>query len=220
MQILQVHFQDYIPKYQIFVEQEDDVDKLVQHWQEPRTLWDGQPVIGFVAETYLDDLQTVGFKDFNPMWSFPTTSVNQVWEAMTFGMAPWHLVSETDRNKEALVSQSPIAVFKACNMFQALGIAYSKIVLPSGDSKGDSKNRTHCPATWNYSYQWTHAAENADQLRRVGASVLLCKECTLVVIAQFSKKNANHPKLRICRFSQYSHEWCNDKLDSMHRAYY
>ena len=79
MQILQVHFQDFVPRYHIFVEQEYDVDKLVQHWAEPTTLWDGQPVIGFMAETYLDDLETVGlkFKDFNPMWSFPTTSVNQ-----------------------------------------------------------------------------------------------------------------------------------------------
>ena len=60
-------------------------------------------------DLYLDDLSTVGFKDFNPMWSFPTTSVNQVWELMTFGMAPWHLISDTDRSKQALQSQSPIA---------------------------------------------------------------------------------------------------------------
>ena len=89
-----------------------------------------------MAETYLDDLETIGFKNFNPMWSFPTTSVNQNWEPMTFGMAPWHLVHETDRHKEALASQSPIAVFKACNMLQALSIVHSKIVLPSSDSKG------------------------------------------------------------------------------------
>ena len=63
---------------------------------------DGQPVMGFMAETFLDDLSTVGFKDFNPMWSLPTTSVNQNWEPMTFGMAPWHLVPYTDRTKEAL----------------------------------------------------------------------------------------------------------------------
>ena len=82
---------------------------------------------------------------------FQLLSVSPNWEPMTFGMPPWHLVPETDRYKEALVSQSPIAAFKACNMFQALGIAYSKIVLPSGDSKGESKNRTYCPTTWNYS---------------------------------------------------------------------
>ena len=117
---------------------------------------------------------------------------------MTFGMAPWHLVQETDRHKEALVSQSPIAAFKACNMLQALGIVYSKIVLPSSDSKGESKGRTYCPTTWNYSYSWQHAAEYADQLRQVGASALLCQECTLVVIAQLSKKSTNHPN---CAFA-------------------
>ena len=67
----------------------------------------------FMAETFLDDLSTVGFKDLNPMWSFPTTSVNQCWEAMTFGMPPWHVGKDDEVNKqkskEALQSQSPIA---------------------------------------------------------------------------------------------------------------
>ena len=88
MQILQVQFQDYVPKYHILIDEEDNVDKLIRYRQEPTILWVGQPVIGFMAETYLDDLPTIGFKDFNPMWSFPTTSVNQCWEPMTFGMAP------------------------------------------------------------------------------------------------------------------------------------
>ena len=30
---------------------------LVQHWMEPTTLWDGRPVIGFMADSYLDDLK-------------------------------------------------------------------------------------------------------------------------------------------------------------------
>ena len=38
MQILQVNLGDYIPSYQIFVQQEEDVDKLIQHWMEPTTL--------------------------------------------------------------------------------------------------------------------------------------------------------------------------------------
>ena len=197
MQILQVNVGDYVPRYQIFVEREEEVDKLVQHWQKPTTLWDGQPVLGFMAETYLDDLQTVGFKHFNPMWSFPTTSVDQNWEPMTFGMAPWHLVDETERSKEALVSQSPITSFKACNMLQALGIVYSKIVLPSTDSKGESKGRTYCPVTWNFSYAWKYASEYADQLCQVGASALLCQECTLSVIAQLRKKSASHPNCHL-----------------------
>ena len=95
----------------------------------------------------------------------------------------------TQRSKEALVSQSPITAFKACNMLQAL----SKIVLPSTDPKGESKERTYCPTTWNFSYQWKYAADYGDQLRQVGASSLLCQECTLSVIAQLSKKSASHP---------------------------
>ena len=168
MQILQVQFQDYVPKYRIFVDKKDNVDKLIQFWQEPTTLWDGQPVLGFMAETYLDDLDTIGLKDFNPMWSFPTTSVNQKWEPMTFGMAPWNLSEDVEKSKskEAVPSQSPISAFKAFNVIQAIGIAYGKIVLPSGDSKSESKNRTYCPTTWNNSYSWQYAAEYADQLRR------------------------------------------------------
>ena len=88
MQILQVNLGDYIPRYQIFVEQEEEVNKLVQHWLKPSTLWQGHPVIGFMADSYLDDLETLGFKHFNPMWTFPTTSVYQSWDPMTFGMAP------------------------------------------------------------------------------------------------------------------------------------
>ena len=127
------------------------------------------------------------------MWSFPTTAVYQNWEPMTFGMAPWHLVDYADRAKDALVSQSPILVFKSCNMLQALGVVYSRIVLPSTDVKGETKGKTYCPSTWNYAYQWEHAAKYADQLRQVGASSLLCQECILSVIAQLSSKRSNHP---------------------------
>ena len=145
MQILQVNLGDYIPRYQIFVEQEEEVNKLVQHWLEPSTLWQGRPVIGFMADSYLDDLETVGFKHFNPMWTFPTTSVYQNWDPMTFGMAPWHLVDATDHSKDALVSQSPIVVFKSCNMLQALGVVYSRTVLPSSDVKGETKGEDLLP---------------------------------------------------------------------------
>ena len=75
MQILQVQFHDYVPRYQIFMFDDSKIYKLIQQWQHPTTIWDGQPVLGFMAETFLDDLQVIGFKDFNPMWTFPTTSV-------------------------------------------------------------------------------------------------------------------------------------------------
>ena len=197
MQILQAHYGDFIPRYQIFMFDDSKVYGSIPRWQEPTTVWDGKPVIGFMAETFLDDLSEIGFKDFNPMWTFPTTSVNQCWDPMTFGMPPWHVGEDAEVNrqksKEALQSQSPIAAFKACNMLQALGIAYSKIVLPSGDSKGEAKQRTYCPTTWTHCYQWAYTAQYADQLRQANASPLLCKECTLLVRIQLSKKSPSHP---------------------------
>ena len=87
MQILQVHFRDYVPRYQIFMFDDSKIYGSIKQWQEPTTVWDGKPVLGFMAEMFLDDLSTIGFKDFNPMWTFPTTSVNQCWEPITLGMA-------------------------------------------------------------------------------------------------------------------------------------
>ena len=139
------------------------------------------------------------------MWTFPTTSVNQCWDAMTFGMPPWHVGKNEDLNKskakDALQSQSPIAAFKACNMLQALGIAYSKIVLPSGDSKGEAKKLTYCPTTWTHCYQWEYAAQYADQLKQSDASPLLCKETTLLVRIQLSNKSQSHPD---CAFADFA----------------
>ena len=153
----------------------------------------GHPVIGFMADFYLDDLETAGFKHFNPMCTFPTASVYQNWDPMTFRMAPWHLVDSTEHSKDALVSQSPIVVFKSCNMLQALGIVYSRIVLPNSDVRGETKGKTYCPTTWNYAYQCKYASEYAHLLRQAGASSLLCQECILSDIAQWSNKSSSHP---------------------------
>ena len=156
MQILQVQFDDYIPKWQIFVEEEETVDKQLVHWQSPSTVWEGCPVLGFMAETHLSDLRTVSFKNFNPMWSFPTTSVYENWDQITFRMPAYHLTDDTDRasTKMLLVSQSPIVVFKAATVLEALGIVHSRIILPSSDVKGEKKNKTYCPSTWNHAYQY------------------------------------------------------------------
>ena len=66
-QILQVNFEDYIPNWQIFIKQPETIDKLIVQWQNPTTIWTGQPVLGFMAETDFDDLAIVGLKEFNPM---------------------------------------------------------------------------------------------------------------------------------------------------------
>ena len=149
MQTLQVNFQDYIPNWQIFVEQNKTVDKLIVQWQNPTTIWTGQPVLAFMAETDLDDLSIVGLKDFNPLWSFPSTSVSQNWEYIAFGMEASHLKENPDHEKNALVSQSPMVVFKASMVLQSLGylgIVAIWIVLPSSDVKGKKKNKTYCPS--------------------------------------------------------------------------
>ena len=49
--------------------------------------------------------------DFNPMWSYPSTSVNHNYENITFGMHASHLKENPDHAKDALISQSPIVVF-------------------------------------------------------------------------------------------------------------
>ena len=167
-----------------------------------------------MAETYLDDLKTVGFKHFNPMWSFPTTSVNQNWEPMTFGMAPWHLVEETERSKEALVSQSPITAFKAWNSFKRWVLSIARLCCPAATPRENPKEGPTVPRHGTSPITWKYASEYADQLRRVGASALLCQECTLSVIAQLEQEECQSSKLRICRFSQlqYSHEWSDESV--------
>ena len=193
MQILQVNFEDYIPMWQIFVEKPETVDKMVQQWQNPTTLWAGHPILGFMSETDFDDLKTVGLQHFNPMWSFPSISVNQNWEPITY-----HLKDGPGHEKDALVSQSPIVAFKASTVLQSLGIIASRIVLPSSDVKGGKKTRTYCPSTWNYAYTHDTPSQYSDLLRREGANSLLCQECILSVVVQLSKKNANHPQ---CAFA-------------------
>ena len=145
---------------------------------QPTTLWDGRPVIGFMADSYLDDLRTVGFKHFNPMWNFPTTSVNQNFQPIDIRHGPLaHYRS--DRAFQGSIGES---ITHCCLQVMQLGIVYSRIVLPSSDSKGETKGKTYCPATWNYAYQWKYAAEYADLLRQAGASSLLCPECISVLL--------------------------------------
>ena len=60
MQILQAHYGDFVPRYQIFMFDDSKIDRSIPQWQEPTTVWDGKPVLGFMAETFLDDLSVIG----------------------------------------------------------------------------------------------------------------------------------------------------------------
>ena len=137
MQILQVKFDDYIPKWHIFVERQEEVQKLVLQWQSPTAIWSGHAVIGFMAETDFDGRSAVGFAEFNPMWSFPTHSVSSNYDNITFGMEAPHIKKDPPNPKDALISQSPIVVFKAATVLQSLGIIASRILLPSSDVAGE-----------------------------------------------------------------------------------
>ena len=102
MQLLETSYPDYVPKYQILMYDDSKINGPCLQWQAPTTIWDGTPVLGFMAETFLDDLSSMGFKDFNPMWTYPTTAVYQCWDALTFGMPPWHLCKDEDRCQSVL----------------------------------------------------------------------------------------------------------------------
>ena len=62
MQILQAHYGDFVPRYQIFMFDDSKIYGSIPQWLEPTTVWDGKPVLGFMAETFLDDLSVIGFK--------------------------------------------------------------------------------------------------------------------------------------------------------------
>ena len=94
-----MNLEDYIPKWQIFVKTLETADKKVKEWQFPTTIWEGIPVLGFMSETNLDNLEVVGFKHFNPMWSFPSTVVAQDWDPITFEMPAYHLKDDAGDEK-------------------------------------------------------------------------------------------------------------------------
>ena len=74
----------------------------------------------------------------------------------------------------------------------------SRTLLASSDTKGEKKDRTYCPATWKYAYEYDTPATYSDQLREKGAPSLLSHECVLSVIAQMSNKNQKHAQ---CAFA-------------------
>ena len=83
---------------------------------------------------------------------------------------------------------------KLAMSFRRLVLPTARLCCPVATPRVNPRTGHYCPTTWNKSYVWQYAAEYADQLRNEScASGLLCKECTLLVRIQLSKKNANHP---------------------------
>ena len=80
LQILQVNLEDYIPKWQIFVEQDNDFPKMILKWRFLSTVWTGQPVMGFMAETDFENAQgqLPAEVDFNPCGPFQPHPSRQV----------------------------------------------------------------------------------------------------------------------------------------------
>ena len=93
--------------------------------------------------------------------------------------------------KDALISQSPIVVFKAATVLQSLGVIASRVLLPSSDTQGEKRDRTYCPTTWNYAYTYDTPAQYSDQLQAQGVPSLRAHECVLAVTAQIPNKNPN-----------------------------
>ena len=79
-----------------------------------------------------------------------------------------------------------------------LGIIASRILLASSDTKGEKKDQTYCPTTWNYACAYDTPSSYSDQLPQNGAESLLTHECVLSVIAQMSNKSQRHPQ---CAFA-------------------
>ena len=137
------------------------------------TVWDGHQVLGFMAETYLNDLKVVGFKAFQSNVVVSKYLGLQQLGSNHIGLPTYHLTQDQSRDKDALVSQSPIVVFKVATVLQSLGIVSSRIILPSSDVKGEKKNKTYCPSTFEMAYQYHSPSEYSDMLREARASSLL-----------------------------------------------
>ena len=220
MQILQVNLGDYIPRCQIFVQQEEEVDKLVQYWMEPTTLWDGRPVIGFIAGSYLDDLKTVGFKHFNPMWTFPTTAVYQNWEPNDVRHGPlassWFYRSFQRCSGESITHSCLQVMQYASSIGHCLQSNCStQFIRQRRDQRKDLlPHDVELCLSMEVCFRVCRSIE-AGRSQLTSMSRMHSKRyCTV------EQQDWQSSKLRICRISEHSHEWCDGQSHSVFQSIY
>ena len=106
-------------------------------------------------------------------------------------MPAWHLTGDTSHDKDALVSQSPVVVFNAATILQALGIISSRIILPTETPKARREEQDLLSKPTSTTLQLSMQT-SCYMLRDKGASSLLSHERVLSVIVQASNKNSSH----------------------------
>ena len=195
--IIDAAFENYLPRWQIFVEHLDGLPAKSLRWKAPSTIWKGHPVIGFMLDTDFRDsagnLPTeVGFRDFHPKWPYPPTAVNNSTDNITFGMDVTHFCNNPTTNKDALLAQCPIVRFNASTVLHSMGIIASRTLLPSSDAQGESRECAYCPTTWYYAHAYDTPAQHSDTLFEKDAPAILAHECVLSVIVQMSNKDQRH----------------------------
>ena len=215
--------EDYVPRYQILMLDDSKIYGPCLQWQEPSTIWGRHTGDGIHGRgRFLMIYPSISFKDFNPMWTYPTTAVYQCWDALTFGMPPWHIAPNNEHTARLAkgrftesITNSSIQVYQYVASVGHCPIA--RLFFQAETSKGAEKKRTYCPTTWSHCYTWEYAAQYADQLRQAKASPLLCKEDDASSSYSIEQQEPVSCSMCVCRLRKHSYVRSYDQFDSMHR---
>ena len=131
----------YIPRYQIFFGREEEVDKLVQHWQEPTTLWS--------KEALVSQSPITAFKACFRHWAKFVLFMDTPFVDTPFG--PPRPIAE---HQEVVSSSGPAARHPSESRMQ-----YRGQHLASRRQRKCSSSRTHCilPASLQHYGQSTYS---------------------------------------------------------------
>ena len=112
--------------------------------------------------------------------------------------------------KRDLVSQSPIVAFKSRNMLQALGIVYSRIVLPSSDVKGETKRKDLLPHDMELCLSMGVCSQVCRSIEAGRSQLTSMSRMHSKRHCKVEQQERQSSKLRVCRISKHSHEWRDD----------